>query len=311
MKRFLKRTTAVVLAMAISMMCFPALSSYAKTKKPKVEQKSIAIPIGEVKDGNCWLKQYEYKYGGETLYGLEPDYESNHITVKNAEKGKKLTYSSEDKSIAKVNKKGKVTGVKPGTTKIKVFSGKKKIGTVKVTVNEASVCGNIYDLNNYSLGQNYGYFVLYKNAEAEYTAVSDSGDLKIKSNGDGGFDITANKTGSYNITVYESVGEDRRELGTVTVKVNAPEGLKETYKISRGDSAYEGYVCRYFYPGVVLKVTKGEGTVLVMHTYKYEDGSGTTGYEFEAVGKGRAEIQISDKGGNIYGTTMVLVTDAH
>ena len=66
--------------------------------------------------------------------------QSKKVTVKNAPKKAKISWSSKNKKIAKVSNKGKITGVKKGNTKVvaKVVykKGKKKVTkklTVKVT----------------------------------------------------------------------------------------------------------------------------------------------------------------------------------
>lgn len=70
---------------------------------------------------------------------------SKKVTVKNAPKGSKITWSSKNAKIAKVNKKGKITGVKKGkttvTAKVVYTVNKKKTTkklTVKVTVQKAA-----------------------------------------------------------------------------------------------------------------------------------------------------------------------------
>jgi len=73
------------------------------------------------------------------------------IKIKNKKKGAKYSFASSSKKIAKVTKKGVVTGVKKGSAKITVkekskVKGKmktRKIGVVKVTVRKADVIPNV------------------------------------------------------------------------------------------------------------------------------------------------------------------------
>ena len=100
----------LALALVVSSGAFAgfAKEASAKAKAPKLSAKSVKVQAGS----------------------------SKKVTVKNAPKGAKVTWSSKNKKIAKV-KNGKITGVKKGSTKViakVVYKQKKKKVTKKLTV---------------------------------------------------------------------------------------------------------------------------------------------------------------------------------
>lgn len=114
--KFMGRLLACVLALAM-ILSYDGLSGMAsaakKQKTPKISTKSVSIKVGA----------------------------SKKVTIKNKPKKAKVTWKSKKKSIAKVNKSGKITGVKAGkttvTAKLTYKKGKKKVSKtfkVKVTV---------------------------------------------------------------------------------------------------------------------------------------------------------------------------------
>ena len=110
-----KRVSGVVLSgiLALSMTLggMTAPDAGAKAKKAKLKTKKISVTVGKKKT----------------------------IKIANKKKSCKYTFKSNKKKVAKVSKKGVVTGQKKGTAKITVKEVKKngksrKLGTVKVTV---------------------------------------------------------------------------------------------------------------------------------------------------------------------------------
>ena len=110
-----KRVSGVVLSgiLALSMTLggMTAPDAGAKAKKAKLKTKKISVTVGKKKT----------------------------IKIANKKKACKYTFKSNKKKVAKVSKKGVVTGQKKGTAKITVKEVKKngksrKLGTVKVTV---------------------------------------------------------------------------------------------------------------------------------------------------------------------------------
>lgn len=119
MKKLSKQLMAGVLslAMVLTAGALPGQTASAAGKKMKLTSKSVTVKVGK----------------------------SKTVKVKNAPKKAKLSWSSKNTKIAKVTKKGKITGVKKGSTKVicKVTykqNNKKKTNklTVKVTVKKAS-----------------------------------------------------------------------------------------------------------------------------------------------------------------------------
>ncbi len=102
----MKRITSVVLVAAMSITMMATAPTVTTQAKKIAVKKKISLTVGE----------------------------ANKITVK----GKGVTYSSSDKKIATVSKKGKVTGKSIGTCKVVVKQGNAKV-TTKVTVRPAKV----------------------------------------------------------------------------------------------------------------------------------------------------------------------------
>ncbi len=116
-----KQLCALALAgtlMVITVLGGASESFAKKAAKTKLKKKNLTVFVGKTKK----------------------------ISLKGKKKGHKYTYTSKNKKIAKVSKKGVVTGVKNGTTKITVkdIDGKgkkkktKKVGVVTVTVKSAA-----------------------------------------------------------------------------------------------------------------------------------------------------------------------------
>lgn len=109
-----------VLALSMTMGGMAAPSAGAKAKKAVVKKKKVTVQVGKTKK----------------------------ITIKNKKKSCRYTFKSNKKKVAKVSKKGKITGVKAGTAKITVKEIRKKgkgktrkVGTVKVTVTKKNTGG--------------------------------------------------------------------------------------------------------------------------------------------------------------------------
>lgn len=112
-----KRVSAVllsgILALSMTMRGMTAPTAEAKAKKAVLKTKKVTVQAGKAKK----------------------------ITIKNKKKSCRYTFKSNKKKVAKVSKKGKITGLKAGSAKITVKETKKKgkgktrkVGTVKVKV---------------------------------------------------------------------------------------------------------------------------------------------------------------------------------
>lgn len=119
-----KRVSGVVLSgiLALSMTLggMTAPDAGAKAKKAKLKTKKISVTVGKKKT----------------------------IKIANKKKSCKYTFKSNKKKVAKVSKKGVVTGQKKGTAKITVKEVKKngksrKIGVVKVTVTKKKAASKV------------------------------------------------------------------------------------------------------------------------------------------------------------------------
>lgn len=118
-----------VLALSMTIGGMTAPTAGAKAKKATLKKKKVTVQAGKTKK----------------------------ITIKNKKKTCKYTFKSNKKKVAKVSKKGKITGVKAGTAKITVKEitkkgkGKtRKVGTVKVKVTKKNSGGTTNNNTNNS-----------------------------------------------------------------------------------------------------------------------------------------------------------------
>lgn len=177
--------------------------------KPSIESTKLSIPIGE------------------DIYS---------INVNNPIKKATYTYESGNKKIAKVDKKGFLTGVKVGKTKVTVYQTykkkKTKVGTCTVTVKNSSIDTYMNDIKLWvPIGREYfkeypvDYSVyspvLYENKQASYSYYSsNSSILKITK---AGKVMETYKQGKVKITIKETYNKKTRTVGSFSVTVKKPE----------------------------------------------------------------------------------------
>ena len=146
------------------------------------------------------------------------------IKVKNAAKGSKITYKSNKKAIAKVSKKGKVTGIKAGTAKISVVvkkGGSKKKLTYKVTVKKPELStGNL----SIGVGKSAALSVRNRPQSASYTWSSSNNNVAAVRNGT----VTGKSAGTAVIQVKVATGKASYTL-SCNVRVSAVP--KTTYTV--------------------------------------------------------------------------------
>lgn len=214
MKRIKKALVALLcLAMIFGAFNVQSLLTKAATK-PTLWDNKLTIPLGK-QDGN-------------------------EITIRNSVKGATYTYTSSNKKIVTVSKKGVPTGVKAGKAKITVtqtYKGKKtKVGTCSIVVKSATLDQESYELNYrkseitkdeyYYYNLNYWYLVNYAAVGAKYTYTSsDSSVLKI--NSDGVITKMGQPGKSATVTVKETYKKKTRTVGKITFKIRVP-ALTET-----------------------------------------------------------------------------------
>lgn len=186
------------------------------------------------------------------------------ITVYNTVKKATYTYTSSDKKVVTVDKKGYLTGVKAGKAKITVtqtYKKKKtKVGTCTVTVKNASI---------YPYTKESGYWLVigkkcfeespfnfltseiinYQNPQASYTYYSnDSSILKISKSGKV---IETLKAGPVDVTVKETYKKKTRTVGTFPVSVFAPElsnnGMTEEFTLNQSYYLTDYLSYAYYY----------------------------------------------------------------
>lgn len=189
--------------------------------------------------------------------------ETYEVYVYDEKKNAKYTYSSSNKKVATVSKKGEVTGRKPGKAKITVketYKKKtKKIGTVTITV-KAAVIAKLDEESKNVINQT-GYWqskkgkeeakwhlrvstlVDYENEKATYKVYSSNTKrLKIKTDGT---IQAASGTGEVTLTVKETYQKKTKTIGKVKVKVVKPTLAEKTLLLKSGDKLYADKHIKY------------------------------------------------------------------
>ena len=207
-----KRQISVLLAVLLIMNCIFSMQPVkvvSAATKPSVESTKLSIPMGE---------------------------DTYSVNVKNPIKKATYTYESADKKIAKVDKKGFLTGVKVGKTKVTVYQTykkqKTKVGTCTVTVKNSSISPYMNDaklwveigkdtFKEYPVDYSMYSPIVYENKQATYSYYSsDSSILKLTK---GGKVMETYKQGKVKITVKETFNKKTRTVGSFSVSVKKPE----------------------------------------------------------------------------------------
>lgn len=140
-------------------------------------------------------------------------------------------FKAADKKIVKLSKDGYLTGLKRGSTTVKVTETNKKktrtLGTVTVKVVGASI-DPAYNSITISLNQTSSVEGLMnirnQNFDATYTCQSSDNNIVYAGNienedGDSYFRIKGASSGTATLTVYEEYNGDKEKIGTVTANV--------------------------------------------------------------------------------------------
>lgn len=184
------------------------------------------------------------------------------IKVKNAAKGAKITYKSNKKAVAKVSKKGKVTGVKAGTAKITVIvkkGGSRKKLSYRVTVKKPELSmGNV----SVGVGKSAALSVRNRPQSASYTWSSSNNNVAVVRNGV----VTGKSAGmavvqvrivagkaSYTLSCNVKVSAAPKTTYTVKFETNGGSAIADQSVIKNGtvirpaDPARDGYVFEGWY----------------------------------------------------------------
>lgn len=207
-----KRQISILLTVLLIMNCIFSMQPVkvvSAATKSSVESTKLSIPMGE------------------DIYS---------VNVKNPIKQATYTFESANKKIAKVDKKGFLTGIKIGKTKVTVYQTykkkKTKVGTCTVTVKKSSIDSFMNDMKfwvpigkeyfkEYPVDYSYYSPVLYENKQATYSYYSsNSSILKITK---GGKVMETYKQGKVKITVKETYNKKTRTVGSFSVTVKKPE----------------------------------------------------------------------------------------
>lgn len=238
--------------------------------KPSLNMKSITIPIGKQNKDTYWFDS-----DGNFI-------KATALAVNNKIKGATYEFSSGNKKIATISKKGGyITGLKKGTTTItckQTYKNKTTVvGTCKVTVKEASLV-SMYpmDVTLERILVNFDYFdgiegyswllpydIYYRNQDATYTIESSSEDLVFREASlteqqkkfhtpiteDPIYECIAYKPGTYTLNVIETYNKKSRTVGKFTVIAHDVEISKEAVQVRVGSNVSVWEPLRYYIPG--------------------------------------------------------------
>lgn len=190
-------SAVLVLAMVLTMSNIPGIKASAAAA-PKLSASKVSVETGKTKK----------------------------VTIKNAPKGAKAVWASKNKKIAKV-KKGKITGVKKGSTKVTCKLTYKKGGkkvtkkfSVKVTVKKAVLR---LSAKNVTLEKGKSKKVTVQNAPKGAKKVWSSGNKKIATVKKGKITgVSAGKTNVVCKVTYKNKGKKVTKKLTVKVLVKNP-----------------------------------------------------------------------------------------
>lgn len=190
-------------------------------------------------------------------------YLHNEYTIKVYSPGSKTTYTSADPKIAAVTDKGKVTGVKAGTTTITVKSGSTKL-TLKVTVkNPAFSSAKVLILkgNKKTLTLNGGSgTITWSSSDTKIVEVNKDGEITAKAYGTATIKAVRNGiTVSCQICVLDpklnATSKTIKVKGTVTLEVL--QAFNAAVKWTTTDSK----IAQVSTKGVVTGIKKGSVTI--------------------------------------------------
>lgn len=320
MKKLVKAVlgTSLILSLFITL-CLPMIPVQAASKKTKLSNTSVTIPVGKQTSKTHWYANKSGKFN--TSSGLKGDLK---ITVENKKKGATYTFISSNKKVVTIGSSGGyLTGVKAGTATItckQKLKGKTTvIGKCKVKVVNATVSWDMsdkdYPIGDYVLAapSTDNLMINYRNPDATYTYETDSADLKItetKLTGTKAHDyfytsyvyiqkISAKATGTYNVTIKEKYKGKVRTLGTYQITIK-PESLEESYEMKVNDSVE--------YPVNEFIKCAEEGTEYSFEIISDSDILGFVDDVLIAFAEGTAQIQVTNnRTGKVIGTITVTI----
>lgn len=236
--------------------------------KPALNVKSLIVPIGKMnKDVYCQKDQ-------DSFTTLDPI-----IKVENKKKGATYEFTSSNKKVVTIGKSGGyLTALKEGSATIECKQTYNKkttvIGKCKVTVKKSTVISDDY-YRDFTLGsglfgvdvEDDGYYSIplpfyieYMNPQATYNFKTNSKDFKFEIatlskaekkmyTPSDQFTIryTANKPGTYKVTVTETYKGKTRTVGSFSLIFHDAE-VHETYELPVNSSASVFYLVDYTKP---------------------------------------------------------------
>ena len=198
-------------------------------------------------------------FGSQTYIAVN---DTDTVKLKNKVKKAAYSFSSKNKKVATVNKKGIVKGISVGKTKIvviqKLNKKSKKIATLTVYVRKTVLAGdvdpNVYISNQpgYEKGNTYfnpDNFIAFKNRKAKYT-VKSSDTKRLSLTSDGKIkNVTG--TGKVKVSIKETYKKKTRNVCTVYAHISTPKFADKKnisiYKYETYDIVFNTYnIGQYF-----------------------------------------------------------------
>lgn len=283
----IKRIAAGIFAAAMVLTLVPPIQADAEVI---LDTSQLTIPIGKVTKKSAWLTEDYYEGYG------------SGITVYNKSKKDKITYTSSNKKVVTVDKNGWPTGKKAGKANITVKNGKKKIGTVKITVKNTALASSKYGRLDYGLGKQADVPIArFTKPGAKYTLTSNKKGISFSKSSlgiNGMYNVNFKKTGTYTVTVKEKINKKTKKLGTVKLTAR-------NIRQDRKSLEYSPFVKGYVYPAeiwsyipaqdIAYEITNGKDTVITQESDTY---SGMDSTYFKVVGEGTATIRATNKKGD-------------
>lgn len=325
-------------ALMVGNFIMPSTVSEAATKKAAISVKELTIPVGKMSNKVYWNKNSWEISNGESLT----------VKNKLKGATYQFT-SSNSKIVKINKAGGYVTGVKAGSATVtctQTYKNKKTtVGKCKVTVKNATLISNErifpvgsggFNLVDYYNSSDPLFTIAFRNPKATYTITSDSSDFTIKekkydasSAKDAtdykeyetvlkdyigkryfyGYQFTANKSGTYTITVKETYNKKTKTLGSFKVEIKDASIDEPNVDILLGDYVnvfnFLSYIKDTLYNFQIKDYDEANSDNNVLQLIEEGDSLYLYGNKV-----GTGELTISEVDGDVIGTVTVTVAEA-
>lgn len=343
----IKATRVLVLmmmccALLVGYLFVPSTVAEAAAKKATISATKLTIPVGKLNSKVCWNSNSWEISKAEKLTVKN---KVKGATYKFTSSDTKVVQIGKDGYLTGV-KAGSATITCTQTLKNKNTT----VGKCKVTVKNATlgtsdfdntfaIGSSGYDLSYHYIGMDPLFHISYRNPDATYTLTSDSKDFTIKEvKNDAsmvknvtdskeyqvaikdyigsryfyGYEFTAQKAGSYTITVKETYNKKTKTLGSFKVEIKDPSISEPKVDLLLGDYLYVfdllNYekMIMYYFDIKDYSDTNSENNVL--EYYRTEDDS--LYLYANKVGTTEVTVREGSEDGTVIGTVTITVAEA-